>query len=148
MKTLLLVTLLVISTNLYACVDLSGTFITADGLSYTVIQNECTEMIVSDTSTRTIIFDNVEQLIYEYDVESNGKIEHLQLLIRSVLKDNKWIYNERIVNVSAEGSIEIDHSWSEVFLNVDKNIVTITHKANGSVEKYLDVRISPLDSLN
>lgn len=146
MKILFLLGLIVLSSNVYACVDLSGTFLTADGLGYSVIQNECIDMIVSDATTKTIIFDNVEQLIYEYDIETEGKIEHLQLLISSTLKDNKWIYNERVVRVSPEGSLEIDHSWSEVFLNEETNIVTLTHKSNGAIEKYIDRRISPLEN--
>jgi hypothetical protein len=145
MKALIFISMTLFTLPLFACVDLSGTYATSEGLIYTVIQNECSDMIVSDTTTKTITFDNVEQLIYEYEVEDNGELQHMQVFIKSMLKDEKWIYNERVIKISKDGPQKIDQSWSEVFLDLDKNIVTHSHRSNGSIEKYIDKKIAPLN---
>ena len=94
-------------------------------------------MNMTDASgTKTITFNSVEQIIYDLELEEG----RLQVFITSKLNGNQWVYSEKAVMTFTDGRVETDKSWSEVFLNTERDLVTVKHKSDGSTDTYIDKR--------
>ena len=121
----------------FACDNFSGSYVTSDLAEYSIDQKDCASMNMTDASgTKTITFNSVEQIIYDLELEEG----RLQVFITSKLNGNQWVYSEKAVMTFTDGRVETDKSWSEVFLNTTRDLVTVKHKSDGSTDTYIDKR--------
>jgi hypothetical protein len=133
MKKIIVLSMMLMSTLSYACLNLSGTYVTAENKVYTNRQTDCESMTTTDESTSmTLIFDNKEYLFYE--------LENIQVFIKSRLEGDRFIYEERQITKLGNGSVTEDLHWSEVFFDHNLDLITRLHRANGTIENYLDKR--------
>lgn len=142
MKSLLLLTCLFISSVAYSCADFTGSYKTAEGAKYAIAQKNCDSMdMIDEARTITVRFNKTEQIIYDFDISVEDQVigKH-RVYITSRLEDQKWLYDERAVSAFTDGRVEERLSKSEVYLNENKNLVTVVYRDSGEVEKYEDVR--------
>jgi len=142
MKFLIAASLFFLSSTVFACTDFSGEYQTAVQTYYSISQNGCESMDVTDESgTNTLVFDGVERLIYDYDIEVEGQvIAHISIFLSSKMVGEKWVYNERDVYTYNDGKTEVENKWAEVSFNDETDLLTVLHREDGSIETFVDVR--------
>ncbi|QDK42291.1 hypothetical protein DOM21_12725 [Bacteriovorax stolpii] len=142
MKSLIILGLALFTSSAFACTDFSGDYRTEENTYYSIEQNGCDSMyVVDETGANEMIFDGVERLLHEYDIEVEGAVlAHVQIYLKSEMKAEKWIYHERDVVTYRGGEVEEEKKWAEVSFNEDTDLLTVLHNQDGSTETYVDVR--------
>jgi hypothetical protein len=142
MKILIALALSFMTSASYSCTNFTGDFETEENSLYSVVQTGCTHMdVYDDLGSNQMVFDNVERLLYSYDLEDEGEVfAHVDIFLTNRMDGNKWTYNERDVVTYASGAIESDEKFAEVTLNADNNIKTILYNSDGTIETFIDQR--------
>lgn len=142
MKLLIVVSLFVLNSAVYACTDFTGQYQTAVQTYYSISQNGCESMeVIDESGTNTMVFDGVERLIYDYDIEVEGQvIAHISIYLSSKMVGEKWVYYEKDVYTYTDGETEVENKWAEVSFNEETDLLTVLHKEDGSIETFVDVR--------
>lgn len=142
MKKLVFLTCALFSSYTLACTDFSGDYRTEVMTYYSISQNGCESMdVIDESGTQHMVFDGVERLLAEYDIEVEGEIlAHVQIFLKSEMKGDKWVYHERDVTKYRSGEVDELKKWAEVSFNEDTDLQTILHHEDGSIETFVDLR--------
>lgn len=142
MKKLIALILALFATSAFACTDFTGDYRTEENTYYSISQNGCESMdVIDESGTNQMIFDGVERMLYNYDIEVEGEVlAHVEIFLKSEMKGDKWVYHERDVVTYKGGDVEEEKKWAEVSFNEDTDLLTVLHLQDGSTETYVDVR--------
>lgn len=145
MKALLFILVLGISSVSMACTDFSGEYYDEeDGTYFAISQNACESIdYIYDEGTVSIAADGKEYLINQYDiVVEEGKV----LATVEVYQSNKFVKEKLITTARSQttytsGSVDTEKGWSESTLAKNRDMVSIVHNSNGSIEKAINKRV-------
>ena len=142
MKLIFAFGLLFYGSSAFACTDFTGDYRTEVYTYYSLAQNGCESIdIIDESGSHQLVFDGVERLHDEYDIVVDGQVlSHVQIYLKSEMKENSFVYHERDVITSAKGEIDVLKKWAEVSFNEDTDLLTELHNDDGTVETYVDVR--------
>lgn len=142
MKKLIVLISAIFASSTFACTDFSGDYRTEQMTYYSIAQNGCESMdVIDESGTNQMIFDGVERLLYNYDIEIEGEIlAYVEIFLKSEMKGEKWVYHERAVVTYKTGEVEEEKKWAEVSFNEDTDLLTVLHLQDGSTETYVDLR--------
>ncbi len=78
--------------------------------------------------------DDKEYLLTEYDIVlEEGKVfAHVEIYSRWTFQGQKLVTKERSVVTDSRGNKEEEMAWSEMFLDKQNDLVTITHNNQGT----------------
>jgi len=146
MKMILSLLALALSTSAFSCTDFSGEYLDSyDGTYYSIAQNGCESIeYIYDEGSMTFPADGVEYLVSSNEiVVEEGKV----LAVIDIYESNKFegaklIATNRIETSYTSGDHETEKFWEESFLDSKKDLISIAHYEDGSIEKSLSRRVS------
>ena len=136
MKKLFLVSIVLFASSLWACPNFSGEYFNENfGTYYSINQSDCETIDFQyDEGILRAPIDDQEYLVTEYDIVlEEGKIfAHVEIFSRWTFQAQKLVTKERSVVTDSRGKKEEETAWSEMFLNKQNDLVTVTHTAQGT----------------
>lgn len=134
--------MLLASSATFACVNLTGEYQTEEETYYSIEQTGCESMnVVDESGSSQMMFDGVERLTYDYDIEVEGTIlAHVGIFLSGKINNTTWTYTEKDVITYADGQVEEDKKWAEVSFNEETDLQTILHNSDGTTETFVDIR--------
>jgi hypothetical protein len=129
----------------FACADFSGEYYEEqDGTYLSLTQNGC-ESIQYNYEEGPVVrmIDGKDYLVNQYDivVEEGKVLANVKIFSSNSFKGDKLISNDRSEVTYANGEIEIEKVWAETFLNMQTDMISISHGKDGSKETTINKRV-------
>lgn len=133
-----------VTTSVFACPNFTGEYVNQEfGTYYSIAQDSCDSIqYVYDEGVVDTPVDGKEYQVDQYDiVVTEGEVlATVSIFEMNEFKGNKLITKARSETVYKNGDKDIDSGWSEMFLNKENDLVTVSHSKNGT-EKIIEKRV-------
>lgn len=145
MKKILLVSLILTCTKLFACPDFTGEYVSEEfGTYYSISQDSCDVLHYHyDEGVIDRPLDGKEYLVNQYDivVEVGKVLATVKIFSTNQIKGEKLITTDRSETVYTSGGSDKEIVNTQTYINKNNDLVSVSKSSLGTSSKIIDKRV-------